>query len=121
MTLLTLTKPFGNLRGLQFCWNPHNNFGWMSDSLRYKFKFYYLAQKMVTDGIFVDSGKDKVVEDIVDKVKTWYIKQIHDKVTENGVASSTIQGWTEVMEKVDIQTICKNSKAFDLVDAETFD
>ena len=47
---------------------------------------------MVTNGIFTDDTKTKVVEDIVDKVKTWYIKQIHDKVTDNGVASSTIQG-----------------------------
>ena len=43
------------------------------------------------------------------------------KVTEMGVILSTTQGWTDVMDKVNMQTICKNEKPFDLVDAETFD
>ena len=42
------------------------------------------------------------------------------KVTENGVASSPIQGWTQVMEKVDMQIkiIHKNGKPFDLIDVD---
>ena len=51
----------------------------MSDTLGDKFNFNYLEEMMVTDGIFTDNTKTKVVEDIIDKVKTWYIKQIHDK------------------------------------------
>ena len=46
------------------------------DTLGNKFNFYYLAETMVTDVIFTDNTKTKVVKDIVDKVKTWYIKQI---------------------------------------------
>ena len=93
----------------------------MGDTLGDKFNFYYLAETMVTDGIFTDVNKNMVVEDIVDQIKTWYIKQIHDKATEMGVTTSTIQGWTDVMDKVDMQTISKNGKPFDLVDAKTFD
>lgn len=38
-----------------------------------------------------------------------------------GVTISTVLGWTTVMDKVDMQTICRNGKPFDLVDAKTFD
>ena len=42
----------------------------MSDSLGDKFNFYYLAEDMVIDGILTDGNKDKIVEDIVDRIKT---------------------------------------------------
>ena len=54
----------------------------MSDTLGEKFNFYYLADTMVTDGLFVDNAKDKIVEDIINKQEKWYVKQIHDKVTD---------------------------------------
>ena len=70
----TLIKPFETLRGLQFWWQPHVGFGWMGDTLGDKFNFYYLVDTMVTDGLLTDINKNKVVEDIVDQIKIWYIK-----------------------------------------------
>ena len=102
---VTLNKPFGTLQGIQFVWNKHGNYGWMSDTLGGKFNFYYLVETMVTDGIFVDAGKDKIVDDIMNKLQVWYVKQIHDKVTATGITTSTIRGWTNVMDKVDIQSV----------------
>ena len=92
----------------------------MSDTLGGKFNFYYLAETMVTDGIFVDAGKDKVVDNIVDKLQTWYIAKINDKVTDAGITTSTVEGWKDVMEKVDMQTIWKNGRYLDLIDANSF-
>ena len=43
-------------------------------------------------GFFVNDAKDKVVEDIMDQLQKWYVKQIHNKVTEAGITTSTIQG-----------------------------
>ena len=71
-------------------WNKHVDYGWMSDTLGEKFNFYYLADDMVTDGIFVDAAKDKIEDDTMDKLQTWYVKHIHDKVTVSGISLSTM-------------------------------
>ena len=63
MAPVTLTKTF-DLKGIQYIWNPNDNYGWMSDTLGGKFNFYYLAGDMVTDGI-LDAGKAKIPEDIM--------------------------------------------------------
>ena len=55
------------------------------------------------------------------KLQTWYVKHIRDKVTDVGITLSTIQGWTDVIEKVDMQSIRKNGKFLDLIDSNTFD
>ena len=86
-----------------------------------KLNFYYLVDKMVIDGIFTDGNKDKVVEDIVDWIKTWYSGKIHENVIDMGIIKSILLGWSDVIEKVNMQTICKNWKPFDLVNAELFD
>ena len=52
------------------------NYGWMSDTLGGKFNLYYLAASVVTDKIFVDAAKDKIVDDIMDKLQTWYVIMI---------------------------------------------
>ena len=74
---------------------------------------------MVTDGI-LDAGKAKISEDIMTQLQTWYVKYIHDKVTDAGIPNSTITGWKEIMENVDFQLICRNGKYFDLIDADSF-
>ena len=88
-------------------WNAHGDYGWMSDTLGGKFNFYYLVDAMVTDGI-LDAGKAKIPDDIMTKLQTWYVKYIHDKVTALGINTLTIRGWIDVMEKMDMQSICKN-------------
>ena len=68
MVPLALTKPFGSFCGIQFAWNKHGYNGWMSDTLGEKVNFYYFADDMVTDALFVDAANDKIVEDITDKL-----------------------------------------------------
>ena len=92
----------------------------MSDTLGETFNFYYFADDMVTDVHFVDAGKDEIVANIMDKLQVWYVKQIHDKVTATETTTSTIQGWTNIMNKVDMQSVCKNGRYFDLIDADSF-
>ena len=67
MAPLTLTNAFGTFCGIQFIWNKHGNYGWMSDTLGEKFNFYYFADDMVTDGLFVDAAKDKIEDNIICK------------------------------------------------------
>ena len=74
---------------------------------------------MVTDGI-LDAGRTKIQDDIMVKLRTWYVKQIHDKVTDAGIPDSTIDGWKTIMDNVDEKLIRKNGKLFDLIDAESF-
>ena len=118
MAPVTLTKTFG-FRGIQYMWNPNDNYGWMSDTLGGKFNFYYRVGDMVTDGI-LDAGRNKIQDDIMVKLRTWYIKQIHGKVTTAGITDSTIAGWKTFMDNVDEKSIRKNGKLFDLIDAEAF-
>ena len=91
----------------------------MSDTLGGKFNFYYLVGDMVTDNI-LDAGKTKIPDDIMTKLQTWYVKHIHDKVTDAGIPDSTIVGWKAIMDNVDMQSIRKNGKLFDLIDADAF-
>ena len=74
---------------------------------------------MVTDGI-LDALKEKVADDVMTKLQTWYVEHLHDKVKDAGITNLTIAGWTEVMENVDMQSVCKNGRYFDLIDADTF-
>ena len=62
---------------------------------------------MVTDGI-LDAGRKKISDDIMTQIQTWYIKQIHDKVTAAGISDSTISGWKNVMDNVDKKSIRKH-------------
>ena len=71
-----------------------------------------------TNGGMIPENIEKVIEDIVDQFQTWYVKQIHDKITEMGITTSIIIGWTNVMEKLDMQTGHKYGRPFDLVDEE---
>ena len=64
----------------------------MSDTLGEKFNFYYLVADMVIDGIFIDAAKDKIADDFMDKLHTWYVKHIHDKVNALGISLLTIRG-----------------------------
>ena len=89
-TSVTLTKTF-DLKCIQYIWNPNDNYGWMSDTMGGKFNFYYRVGDMVTNGI-LDAGRKKVPDDIMTHLQTWYIKQIHDRVTAAGIADSTING-----------------------------
>ena len=118
MAPVTLSKQFG-FRGIQFMWNAHGDYGWISDSLGGKFNFYYLVDAMVTEGI-IDAGKTKVPDDIMTKLQTWYVQHLHDKVTDAGEPNLSIAGWKGVMENVNMQSICKNNKQFDLIDADSF-
>ena len=118
MAPVTLTKTFG-FRGIQYMWNSNDNYGWMSDTLGGKFNFYYRVGDMVTDGI-LDAGRNAIQDDIMVKLRTWYIKQIHDKVTTTGITDSDIVGWKTFMDNVDEKSIRKNGKFFDLIDAEAF-
>ena len=74
---------------------------------------------MVTDGI-LDAGRTKIQDDIMVKLRTWYVKQIYDKVTNAGIPDSTIDGWKTIMDNADEKSIRKNGKLFDLIDAESF-
>ena len=87
MAPFTLTNAFGTFSGIQFVWNKHGDYGWMSDTLGEKFNFYYLVANMVTDGIFIDAVKDKVADDIMVKLQAWYVEHIHDKVTTLDISS----------------------------------
>ena len=89
----------------------------MSDTLGGKFNFYYLVGDMimVTDNI-LDAGKTKIQDDIMTKLQTWYVKHIHDKVTDAGIPDSTIVGWKAITDNVDMQLIRKNEKLLDLID-----
>ena len=89
------------LRGIQYVWNPNGDYGWMSDTLGGKFNFYYQVGDMVTDGI-LDAGRTKIPDDIMTKLQTWYVKHIHDKVTDAGIPDSTIVGWKAIMDNVDM-------------------
>ena len=108
MAPLTLTKTFG-FKGIQYVWNPNGNYGWMSDTLGGKFNFYYRVADMVADGI-LDNGKTKIPDDIMTQLQTWYVKQIHDKVTAAGIADSTINGWKNVIDNVDEKLIRKHGR-----------
>ena len=88
-------------------WNPNDNYGWMSDTLGGKFNFYYQVGNMVTDGI-LDAGRTKIQDDIMVKLQTWYVKQIHDKVINAGITDSTIDEWKTIMDNVDKKLIQKN-------------
>ena len=68
MAPVTLTKTF-DLKGIQYIWNPNDNYGWMSDTLGGKFNFYYRVGDMVTDGI-LDAGRKKISDDIMTKLQT---------------------------------------------------
>ena len=103
MAPVTLTKTFG-LRGIQYMWSPNDNYGWMSDTLGGKFNFYYQVGDMVTDGI-LDAGRTKIQDDIMVKLRTWYVKQIHDKVTDAGITNSTIVRWKAIIDNVDMQSL----------------
>ena len=70
-------------------WNAHGDYGWMGDTLGGKFNFYYMVDSMVTDGI-IDATQTKIPDDIMDKLQTWYVQHIHDKVTDAGVPNSSI-------------------------------
>ena len=113
-----LTKPFG-FRGIQFSWNAHGDYGWMGESLGGKFDFYYMVDTMVTDNI-LNGAKNSIPDDIMTQLQTWYVKQLHDKVTDAGETNSSIAGWKGVMEHVDMKSIRKNGKQFDLIDANAF-
>ena len=119
MAPVTLTKTF-NFRGIQYTWNPNDNYGWMSDTLGGKFNFYYLVADMVADGI-LDNGRTKIPDDIMTQLQTWYVQKIHDKVTAAGITDSTINGWKNVIDNVDEKSIRKHGRQYDLIDAEAFD
>ena len=118
MAPLTLNKGFG-LRGIQFVWNPNNNYGWMSDTMGGKLNFYYLVGDIITDNI-LDAGKTKIPDDIMTQLQTWYVKHIHDKVTDAGITDSSIVGWKSVMDNVDMLTVQKHGRYWDLFDADAF-
>ena len=119
MASYALTKPF-SFRGIQFSWNAHGDYGWMRDSLAGKFDFYYMVDAMVTDGI-LNGAKNSIPDDIMTKLQTWYVQHLHDKVTDAGETNSSIAGWKEVMEHVDMKSIRKHGRQFDLIDAGAFD
>ena len=100
MPLVTLTNTF-DFNGIQYLWNPNDDYSWMSDSLGGKYNFYYRVEDMVTDRI-LDNTRKKILEHIMTQLRTWYIKHIHDKVTDAGINNSTIAGWKEIMENVDL-------------------
>ena len=75
---------------------------------------------MVSNGI-LDNARKKIPEDIMTQLRTWYVKQIHDKVTAAGIADSTINGWKNVMDNVDEKSIRKHGRQYDLMDAGAFD
>ena len=106
MAPVNLTKTF-DLKGIQYIWNPNDNYGWMSDTLGGKFNFYYLVGDMVTDGI-LDAGRTKIPDDIMTKLHTWYVKHIHDKITDAGISDSTIAGWKTLMDNVDMLSVRKH-------------
>ena len=93
----------------------------MHEKMRPKFNFVYKVDNMVTDGLFIDTNKDKVAEDIAERIKTWYTENLHEKITQKGITISSVVEWITVMGKVDIETTCKNNKQYDLVDANMFD
>ena len=67
MAPVTLTKTF-DLKGIQYLWNPNDNYGWMSDTMGGKFNFYYRVGDMVTNGI-LDAGRKKIPDDIIKGVR----------------------------------------------------
>ena len=70
-------------------WNPHGDYGWMGDTLGGKFDFYYMVDTMVTDNI-LNAAKNSIPDDIMTQLETWYVKKIHDKVTDAGETNSSI-------------------------------
>ena len=36
------------------------------------------------------------------------------------ITMSTLRGWTKIMNKVDMQSVCKNGRYFDLIDVDAF-
>ena len=63
MPLVTLTNTF-DFNGIQYLWNPNDDYSWMSDSLGGKYNFYYRVGDMVSNGI-LDAGRKKIPEDIM--------------------------------------------------------
>ena len=118
MPLVTLTNTF-DFNGIQYLWNPNDDYSWMSDSLGGKYNFYYRVGDMVTDGI-LDATRKKIPDDIMAKLRTWYVQHIHDKVTAAGVTDSTIDGWKGVMDNVDEKSTRKHGRQYDLMDAGAF-
>merc|ERR1711884_280420 len=114
MAPLTLNKPFSTLCGIQFLWNQHVDYGWMSDTLGDKFNFYYFVDDMLIDGIFVDIGKDKVVKNILDKLQMWYVKYIDNppKDMEDSNFFMIYLKPSNLYPKEDIQILCKNFEEF---------
>lgn len=81
---------------------------------------FSMVEDIVTNGIFIDKNKNVVVEDIVEWLKTWWCEKIHEKV--NGLdILSTVHSWTDIMNKVDLKTICKNNNQYTLTDVNAFD
>ena len=88
----TLSKHFGALRGIQYDWNLHVGYGWMHETMKPKLNFIYNVEDIIADGIFTDANKNKVVENVTDKLKTWYCGKIHEKVTAMVITILLVMG-----------------------------